>query len=723
MTLHRLPAIAAGILFLVFHAPSNQAQTSSQTRTKATIAGTLSDPTGGAVGGAEILAQPLDAAAKQARATSGSDGTFSLIVLPGDYRLTIRRQSFSPYEQQLMLAPGETKNLEVRLQLQVFASSVIVSAAAEPELANETPAPVDVITRQEIDDRQEIWLIPLLASVPGASFSQLGPMGGATSFFLDGGNSNYAKVLVDGTPVNQPGGFVDFSNLTLDNIDKIEVVHGASSALYGSDAMDGVIQIFTRRGTTRVPEITVQSDGGTFDTGHGSGQVSGLVGAFDYSLGAAYFSSNGQGPGDSYRDTTLSGNFGWKFSGTDQLRLAIRNNSSDAGQPGQTLLPGEAVLGQGTDNHDFSSNLRWSFSTGAHWQDEISGYESRQWFNDYSPLFGSFLTEYNRAGLNAQSTYLFHDGGITAGYMYEVENGPTEGRHNQAGYLELRYQFGSRLTAVAGGRVEDNGFFGTRAVPRIGASYAARYGQGFWGATRLKSSFGLGIKEPEILPPDCSPQLDPERSKTFDAGIEQELASDRIHLSIAYFHNDFRDIVSFASVTSTPNCPAFLGSFFNTDAARAYGVNSSVEAKISGWARIIASYTYDDSKVLKSPFATDPALVPGNRLFKRPLHSADLIANAHFHRMNWNLAGSYVGRRADSDFDSTIVGGICTGFCITSDPSYVRWDLANSIDLGHGLSTVAVVNNLFNRHYSDAVGYPALRLNYRLGLKYMWGKD
>lgn len=82
--------------------------------------------------------------------------------------------------------------------------------------------------------------------------------------------------------------------------------------------------------------------------------------------------------------------------------------------------------------------------------------------------------------------------------------------------------------------------------------------------------------------------------------------------------------------------------------------------------------------------------------------------------MNWNLAGYYVGRRADSDF---------LGLGITSDPSYVRWDLANSIELGHGLSTVAVVNNLFNRHYEDAVGYPALRLNYRVGLRYTWGKE
>jgi vitamin B12 transporter len=716
MRLHRLPAVAGLLL-------SFSCVASSQGQTVSTIAGSLSDPNGLAVVGARIVAQRIDSKENPRQTQSGDDGQFSLTIAPGRYRLSIEHESFARVQEEVSLARGETRKIDFHLELRRLAATVVVTAAAEPELASAAAAPVDIITRQQIEQRGDIFLTPLLASVPGASFSQLGPMGGSTTFFLDGGNSNYTKVFVDGAPVNQPGGLVDFSNFTLDDVDKIEVVHGAASALYGSDAMDGVIQIFTHRGTTRIPEIVLQGDGGTFGTGHGSGQISGLLGAFDYSVDAAYLSSQGQGPGNFFRDTTLSGNFGWKFSDTSHLRLALQNNSSDAGQPGQTLLPGEAVIGQSTGIHDFSSDLRWDFSTGPHWQDQVSGFESRFRSLGYSPLFGTFVSEFNRAGLNAQSSYLFHGGSATAGYQYEVENGPTEGRHNQAGYLEIRYQFGSRLTAIAGGRVEDNGFFGTRAVPRVGAAFTAHRGNAFWGATRLRTSFGLGIKEPEMLPAGCSPQLDPERSTTFDAGVDQDFASGRARVSVTYFHNDFHDIVSFAGATSNPNCPAYFGSFFNTDAAHAYGANSQVGIEVTTWLRIMGNYTYDDSEVLRSPNAADPALVPGNRLFKRPLHSASLIANAHFRRMNWNLAGYYVGRRADSDFDSFSVNGICTGFCISSDPSYVRWDLANSIDLGHGFSTLAVVNNLFNRHYQDAVGYPALRLNYRLGVKYTWGRE
>ena len=724
---HPFLAITAGILFVIAGFQSAAAQP----QTEARLSGTVTDPSGAAVSGATISAQPLDSTAKAIETQTDRGGRFSLALEPGRYRVTVLRESFEQAEQDFTLSNDETRTWDIVLRVQLLSSNVVVTAFAEPELANATAAPVDIVTQDDIDQRDQIWLTPLFASLPGASFSQLGPMGGSTTFFLDGGNSNYTKVLIDGAPVNQPGGLVDFSNFSLDSIDKIEVVHGASSALYGSDAMDGVIQIFTHRGTTRTPELSLEGDGGMFQAGHGSGQLSGLLGAFDYSLGAAYFDSNGQGAGDFYRDTALSGNFGWKFSDTDDLRLSLRNSSSDAGQPGQTLLLGEAVVGQNTWLHDFSSDLRWDFAVGPHWQNQISGYETRLWSLGYSPLFGSFGEEYNRAGLDARSTYLFRNGSVTAGYMYEVENGPTAGRHNLAGYVEVNYRFGSRVTAIVGGRMEDNGFFGTRFVPRVGASYAVRYGGGFWGATKLRASYGKGIKEPEILPADCSPQLEPEQSQTVDAGVDQYFASDRFRFSVTFFDNDFHNIVSFASVTSNPNCPAFFGSFFNTDKARAYGANSSFEMKVTSWLRVMGNYTYDDSltQIGEGGF-DDPSMLPGSRLFKRPLHAANLIGNAHFKRMNWNLSGTYVGRRADSDFDSTFnSNGTCTvdypaqNFCITSDPSYVKWDLANSIDLGHGFSTVAIVDNLFNRHYSDAVGYPALRLNYRVGMKYTWGRE
>ena len=690
--------------------------TSTQAQSTATINGTLSDPSGAAIAGAKVIAQPLDPSAETRETKSGPEGKFTLALAAGRYRVTITHPSFTRTEQEFTLAPGETRTWDVRLTLEKLASTVVVTAAAQPATADTTAVLVDVISKEEIDQQHQIFLLPMLASEQGASFAQLGPMGGIASFFLDGGNSYYTKVLVDGSPVNVPGGAVDFSNFTLDGIDKVEIVHGASSALYGSDAMTGVIQIFTHRGTTTTPEFVLIGEGGTFDTGRGSAQLSGLAGKFDYSATAGYINSNGQGPGDAFRETTLSGNFGWKFSDTDSLRLAVRNSASGAGQPGQTLLPGGAAPGQASNLQDFSANLNWNFQIGDHLQQQFLGYESRFLDVESTPEFGPpFITKYNRAGLNEQTSYLSHNGGVTAGYTFEVENGPQH-RHNQAGYLEARYTFMRRLTTIAGVRAEDNAFFGTRVVPRVGGSYALHYGRGFWGDTRLRASYGLGIVEPEMFPEGCTPILDPERSTTVEAGVDQMLASDRFHLSATFFHNYFHDIVSFSSGGTNPNCPAFGGSFFNTDLARAAGVNSAFEAKVTRRLRVVGNYSYDDSKVIKSPNATDPALIPGNRLLLRPLHAANLMASMNFRRMNWFVAGHYVGRRADSDFLFPPLG-------ITSTPSYVKWDLGNNIDVGHRVTLFGNVDNLFNNHYQTAVGYPALRLNWRLGAKYVWGGE
>ena len=285
------------------------------------------------------------------------------------------------------------------------------------------------------------------------------------------------------------------------------------------------------------------------------------LGLFDYSVGGGYFSSGGQGPGDYFRDTSLTGNFGFKFSDTDNLRLTLRNSTSDAGQPGQTLLASESPFavspGEHSGLHDFSSGLTWDFMTGEHWQNHVQAYESRFQDTIALPEFDfTAIDKFNRAGIDARSSYLFHNGAITTGYAFESETGGAEGRHDEAGYVEARYQFGRRLTAVAGGRVEANDSYGTRFVPRVGASYALRYGSGFWGATRLRASYGEGIKEPPLFPDGCTPILKPEQSSTFDAGFDQFFDSDRIRFSATYFHNDFRDIVSFESTNDMPNCPS-----------------------------------------------------------------------------------------------------------------------------------------------------------------------
>jgi len=705
--------------FLLFFVSASFAQA------PATLKGTLTDPSGAALSGAKISARALNQSnTLEIQALSGARGQYRLELPAGHYRLEITAASFVTLARDATLAAGETLEWNARLQLEPLAASVTVTAEAEPTAIEASSAPVSVVTGEDIAQRQAIRLAPLLAALPGMSLAQLGPEGGITSLFLDGGNSDTTKVLIDGTPVNEPGGAVEFSNYSLANIAKVEVVHGAASALFGSDALAGVVQIFTARGTTREPRLTPLSEGGKYGTWPAPSDLAGLVGPLDYAAGGDWFATDGQGSNNRFRDNTLSGNFGWHFSPTDSLRLALRSSTSDAGEPGQTLLlPADPNQHDGLRN--FSANLGWDFDTGAHWHHHLAGVESylRQLFADL-PFFAA-RNEFNRAGFSGQSSYVFHNKALTAGYDTEVENGFFSGAHarrnNQAGYLEARYQAGQRLTLTAGGRAEANASFGTRVVPRLGASYRIRTGSNFWGATRLYASYALGIKEPSFFQSfsqdPClpgNPNLRPERSRTVHAGIDQQLASGQMRVGIDAFSNRYTDIVSFAPGPVTPICIFGSGFFFNTDAARAYGVTATFEAAPTRRLRFDGNYSYDASRVLRAPFPSDPTLSAGNRLFLRPLNSANFIVNAQFGRMNWNLASSYIGRRTDTDF---------LGLGMTSVASYLRVDLATSLSLGHGLASIAQVENLLNRRYQIALGYPTLRMSYRAGMKYTWGGD
>jgi outer membrane cobalamin receptor len=693
----------------------------SAAQTGARITGRLSDPSGAPIAGAEIdvrSSQP----ARSYRAVTSADGQFQLSVPAGSYDVQIASPSFSPVERHFTLAPGQAAVWNPRLRLKPLASTVTVTADAEPIPVSDATSPVDVITAQQIQQKHAIWLAPLLASLPGVSLSQLGPMGGVSSLFLDGGNSDFTKVLVDGTPVNEPGGAIDFSNYSLANVEKIEVVHGATSALFGSDAMTGVVQIFTKRGATRQPRVSVFADGGKYSTWHAGSDLSGLLGPFDYSAGISSIDTNGQGPNDFFRDNSLSGNFGWRFSPTNTLRLATRSSASDAGEAGQTLyLP--YVPNQHDALKNVSANLSWNFQISSRWQNHLDAGESYLGETYADPPIYTVRNEYNRADLNEQSSYLFGKGALTAGYEYEVENGFFGGAHarrnNQAGYLEGRFQLTQRMTAVIGARAEANASFGTRVVPRLGLSYALRLGSGFWGPTRGYASYGLGIKEPSFLESfstdPCFPGnlgLRPERSKTFETGVDQSLANNRMRVSVDGFRNAFYDIVSFGFGPVTSACPYGSGAYFNTDRSRAYGASARLETNPVRWLFLSGNYTYDNTRVLASPNATDPSELPGNRLFLRPLNSANFDANVALWRMNWNLEADYVGRRTDSDF---------LGLGFTSVPSYFILNLGTQYRLGLGISTYARVDNLLDRSYQIALGYPALRLAYRAGLRYTWG--
>jgi vitamin B12 transporter len=755
-------------LLLIYSENFSNAQSSPA---DAQLKGTLLDASGGGVGGVQVAAQlASDGHAQLWKATSSTAGEYTLTLPPGKYHITFKRAPFASREMELELVNGPPRIVDLKLELERVSSSVVVTAQAEPLQVQQTAASVSVITRGEMEARQSVTLPDVLLYVPGIAISRTGPEGGSASVFVNGGNSNYTKVLVDGTPVNEPGNAVDFSNFTLDNIDKVEVVRGAESAIYGTDAVAGVIQVITHRGTTRIPEASVFAEGGTYSTGRGGAQVSGLLGRFDYSGAASYFSTDGPDDQNRFLNRTLSGNFGYRLGEENQLRLTLRNNTSNAQTPGQTLLE-PPNLDEHTDYHFFSSNARWDFATGKHWHHQLMGAESynRQFSAD--PVQSFFATDpfafcpqssptavataefcdftspgslfkYNRASVNAQTSYLLPNFGATAGYQYEVENASIPflaaghvRRNNQAGFLDFRYSPHPRASLNFGVRAEANGYFGTRVVPRVGASLALLQGRGFWGETRLRAFYGEGIKEPRFdqLFNDQfgdlgNPSLKPEFSKTWSIGIEQKLTNDRVKLTAEYFSNRFYDLISFAFCSPLappdtgntcglmiPGAPSSFGFFFNTDRARARGTNITAELQALRWLHLAGSYSYVDSLVLAAPNAFDPSETPGNRLIRRPVNSGTFTAIAAWRRMGVALSSYFTGQRADSDF---------LGLGLTHTPGYARFDFSGNYSLGRGVTTYVRVANLFDKFYQDALGYPALGREVRIGMRYRFaGKN
>ena len=736
----------------------------------AQLKGTITDRTGAGIGGVHISARnPNDTQGNLWKATSTTDGEFTLTLPPGKYHIVLEKSPFAQREFDFELAAGEAKTLSARLELEQLSASVVVTAEAEPLPVQQTTAPVDVITQSDIAQRQLRTLPDALLTSPGVSIGRTGSEGGTASIFLGGGNSSYTKVLVDGTPVNEPGNAVDFSNFTLDNVDKVEVVRGAESAIYGSDAVAGVVQIFTHRGSTRVPEINLFGEGGTFGTGRGGAQISGLLGRFDYSGAGSYFGTDGPDNENYFLNRTLSGNFGYRIGEDNQIRLTLRNNTSNAQTPGQTLLQ-PPNLDEHTDYGFFSAGAHWDFTTGRHWHHKLSGAESRnrefiadpvQSFYATDPIIGcpkdpnapnsvataefcdfTFTARnlYNRASVNAQSSFLLPNFAATGGYEYEVENAAVSllaaghvRRNNQAGYLDFRYSPHPRASLSFGARAEANGNFGTRVVPRAGASLALLQGRGFWGETRLRAFYGQGIKEPRFdqLYSDTfgdigNPNLKPEASKTWSVGLEQNLADGRLKLRADYFSNRFYDVIGFefcspATPPATgntcgiviPGAPAFFGYFINIDRARARGVDFSAETNVRRWLRVLGNYTFDDSRVVSAPGTSDPALVAGNHLIRRPVNSGSVALSAAWKNIVGSFAGYFSGARTDSDF-------LFLGLPPRT-PGYARFDVSTTYTLGRGVSTYVRVQNLFDKQYQDALGYPALGRELRVGMNYRFG--
>jgi vitamin B12 transporter len=265
---------------------------------------------------------------------------------------------------------------------------------------------------------------------------------------------------------------------------------------------------------------------------------------------------------------------------------------------------------------------------------------------------------------------------------------------------------------TAGVRFEHNASFGNATVPRVSAAWYAWKGNDAFGATRLHASAGKSIKEPTILQSYSpnpfflgNPDLQPERARAVDAGVEQRIAHDRVTLDVTRFDNRYQDIIALKTDYAT-----FHSQYFNIGLTRARGAEVSGDVALVRGFRAKGGYTLTDSKILKST-STSAVFTEGNWAFRRPRHSAFVDLAWTSARASVDLAGSIVGRRVDSDFSSLIPA-------ITSNGGYAAWDLRVSVPVVRRVSLTGAVDNLFDSDRMEPLGYPVLGRALRVGVRF-----
>lgn len=691
----------------------------------------------------------LDRAGKEVSMTlTDSEGRFQFVRVPtGWYRVEASVTGFRP-----KILPAEI-GIELQIVLAVAPVREYVSVTADRTAVPTSliGASTTVLDRQAIEDRQQLLASSVFESVPGVMVVRSGGLGSVTSVFVRGGESDYNKVLLDGIPLNEPGGTFEFANLAEEDFDRIEIVRGPQSALVGSDAMASTMQFFSHRGNPEDvrPRVSLGFDGGKFQTLHGRAGLSGGYQRFDYAAGWSYLATNNQEPNNKFHNSTLSGDFGVGLGKNTTARLILRGDFGKVGTPGQTAFepPDSDAFFRKADGYaGFALDSR----TSPRWDEKLTftfartRQVSRNLANDppYTPTFEGhtapfqftdfpfdFLNDVKREHFAYQSDVTLGAVGqptgqhlVTFAFDWDREsafiddrlNSPTlpirAKRNNFGGTFQDQAIWG-RLVLANGFRVEDNGSFGTTIVPRTSASYFIRdHGKAF-GATKLKFNFGLGFKAPTFIQsfsPDPffpgNPNLRPERSRSFDYGVEQRFWDDRAKLELNGFDNVFRDIIAFQSTGPS------MGSYFNLAQTRADGAEVILEMAPRKGIRLGANYTFLQGLIERSSQPTSPVFRQGQQLFRRPKHSGSISIAWDWRQFTVTSNVLYVGKRVDSDFSSLVPP-------ITSDPSYTKWDIGWDYHSARHITYFGIFENVLNQSYMEALGFPALRASYRAGAR------
>jgi vitamin B12 transporter len=604
---------------------------------------------------------------------------------------------------------------------------IVVTATRLPVPADAVSAAVTVIRGEELAARGVRTVADALRDVLGAAVVRAGAEGSQTSLFLRGGESDYVKVLVDGVPVNQPGGAFDFAHLTTDAVDRIEIVRGPVSVLYGSDAVTGVVQVFTRSGAGPL-RGSLEAGGGSRGAGRIGAALASGVGAWRWTAEAGRSAIDGvYDVNDHYANTTAAATVRLAPGTATAAALTVRWRDAVSHFPtdgaGRPVDANQSVTDRGpTVALDLAQRLGATLEARlfAAW------HETDQRFDDAPDGPGDTLgvfayrsrSETRRTGVGARLEWRPGPAtAITGGAEFERQRlsqrsdaetsfGPFSDavdttRHTTAWFVQALGGLGRRVAVSAGARLEDNERFGRVITWRAGASWRAA------ASTRVRVAVGTGFKEPTFLEQYGGagtvgdPDLRPERSRSWEVGLEQDLAAGRVTLAAAYFDQQFTDLVEYTFAPAPPDTV----NYFNVGGARADGVEASVTAIPTAAVTATVGYTFLLTRVTSPGF--DPgagaALAAGEQLLRRPVH-------AGFARLAWASGGRftggaevrYVGDRDDLDFSTF-------PFTRVTLAPYALVGLSAAVDLSGagrpGLVLRARADNLLDTAYQEVHGF------------------
>lgn len=718
------------------------------------INGRVIDPDQKPVPSARILLVAAGASIRSAE--TDSRGEFTLVAPDeGRFELRVAAEGFRA-DPIVYDASAATRDLgSITLAISAVSETLVVSAAQAELPRSQTPAAVFVIGAAELHDRQVISVSDALRQVPGLSVARSGSVGALTSVFPRGGESDYTLVYIDGIQMNAFGGGFDFAHLATANLDRIEIVRGPQSALYGSNAIGAVVRAVTHDGGA--PAADASFEGGSFGTMRMTAGTSGTVNKWSWNGGVDRLVSDGfngqhsaagdEIQNDRYERTEVIGGGGWRNTNGAAVRGELRFGRDDRGFPGPF---GSNPIGAytGIDLISHGTNDRWGASVGGTIPSGPRVRTSAQvaWNRDSGDFVSPFdtSTSGSRRTIGRVQTDIAAGGGIdlsvgaefqgeraTSTYITDDHGEMPINRSVQAYFGEARWNTAGRLLGTAGLRIDDihrdaigalNDPYSPRPAmaaddvvsvnPKVAAAYYLSTRRG--SETKIRGAAGTGIRPPDgfELAFTDNPSLQPERSRSFEAGVDQAFASGRGLLEATWFNNNFDDLI--IAVGQFVESSRYRTD--NISNARAQGLElaTTIRARASGLdLQSRVGYTFLDSEILAvdgAAAAPTPFNV-GQPLLNRPRHQWSIDASVARSQLTAWVRGGGRGRVLAVEPSYGTFGGLFDA------AGYAVWNAGASWQISRHLDLFGRIENLFDRRYEEVYGYPALSRGVMAGMR------